>query len=125
MSSVAVPAERLTEVLRHTVVAMVRRDGPDLTGRQLGAFLICYLEKGPHTVRGLATQLRVSRPAITRMLDRLSELGLAQRAPEPGDRRGVVVKRTRRGQDLLTELHGLLTAAATGSATVESKMAAD
>jgi DNA-binding MarR family transcriptional regulator len=125
MSSVAVPAERLTEVLRHTVVAMVRRDGPDLTARQFGAFLICYLEEGPHTVRGLAAQLRVNKPAITRMLDRLSELGLTQRAPEPGDRRSVVVLRTRRGQDLLNELHSLLTAAAYAPSAAASMVAAD
>ena len=59
-------------VLRDTVVALVRRDGPDLSARQLGVFLTCYLQEGAHTVRGLAAELNVSKPAITRALDRLA-----------------------------------------------------
>ena len=39
-------------ILRETVVALVRRDGPDLSARQLGVFLTCYLRDGGHTVRG-------------------------------------------------------------------------
>jgi predicted transcriptional regulator len=41
--------------------------------------LICYLDEGPHTVRGLAATLEISKPAITRSLDRLVELNLARR----------------------------------------------
>ena len=109
MPSPSVPAERLAETLRHTIVGLVRRDGPDLSARQLAVFLICYLEEGPHTVRGLAAQLRVSKPAITRSLDRLGALGLARRAQDPRDRRSVIVQRTRIGQELLADLRGLLT----------------
>ena len=108
----AVSAERLPEALRHTIVGLVRRDGPDLSARQLAVFLICYLEEGPHTVRGLASQLEVSKPAITRSLDRLGALGLVRRAQDPRDRRSVVVQRTRIGLDLLADLRGLLTTAA-------------
>jgi hypothetical protein len=61
-------------LLRDTVVALVRRDGADLSVRQLGVFLTCYLNDGGHTVRGLAAELNVSKPAITRALDRLGEL---------------------------------------------------
>jgi DNA-binding MarR family transcriptional regulator len=53
----------------------------------------------------------VSKPAITRSLDRLAELGLAKRAPDPRDRRSVLVTRTRRGNDLLADLKTYLTAA--------------
>lgn len=106
----AVPADHLTHVLRHVVVGLVQRDGPDLSARQLAVFLICYLEEGPHTVRGLAAQLGISKPAITRSLDRLGALGLARRAEDPRDRRSVVVQRTRTGLDLLAELRTLLRA---------------
>jgi len=112
MPNPPVPAERLPEALRHTIVGLVRRDGPDLSARQLAVFLTCYLEEGPHTVRGLAAQLRVTKPAITRSLDRLGALGLARRAPDPRDRRSVVVQRTRIGLELLADLRGLLDAAA-------------
>ena len=103
--------DRLLGILRDTIVGTVRRDGPDLSARQFGVFLICYLEEGPHTVRGLAARLEVSKPAITRSLDRLAELGLAKRAPDPRDRRSVLVTRTRRGNDLLADLRGYLATA--------------
>jgi DNA-binding MarR family transcriptional regulator len=112
MPNLSVPAERLPETLRDTIVGLVRRDGPDLSARQLAVFLICHLEEGPHTVRGFAARLHVSKPAITRSLDRLGALGLARRAQDPRDRRSVVVQRTRIGLELLADLHGLLAAAA-------------
>ena len=80
--AVAATPDRLVEILRDTIVGTVRRDGPDLSARQFGVFLICYIEEGPHTVRGLAARLEVSKPAITRSLDRLAELGLAKRGPD-------------------------------------------
>ena len=104
--------ERLLGILRDTVVGTVRRDGPDLSARQFGVFLITYLEDGPHTVRGLAARLEVSKPAITRSLDRLAELGLAKRAPDPRDRRSVLVTRTRRGNDYLADLRSYIAVAA-------------
>ena len=110
MASVMTP-ERLLGILRDTTVGTVRRDGPDLSARQFGVFLITYLEDGPHTVRGLAARLEVSKPAITRSLDRLAELGLAKRAPDPRDRRSVLVTRTRRGNDYLSDLRSYITAA--------------
>jgi len=104
--------DRLPEVLRHTIVDLVRGDGPDLSARQFAVFLVCYLEKGPHTVRGLAADLNVSRPVITRALDRLGTLGLAKRAQDPRDHRSVVVGRTRIGLGLHADLPRILTAAA-------------
>ena len=95
-------ADQLVGILRDTVVALVRRDGPDLSARQLGVFLTCYLQDGAHTVRGLAADLNVSKPAITRALDRLGELDLARRKVDPMDRRSVLVQRTLKG-DVLEE----------------------
>ena len=56
----------LAGVLRNTIVDLVRRDGPDLSARQLGVFLTCYLDSEAQTVRGLAAKLNVSKPAIPR-----------------------------------------------------------
>ncbi len=98
-------------VLRDTIVALVRRDGPDLSSRQLGVFLTCYLNDGPQTVRGLAAELNVSKPAITRALDRLGELDLARRKVDPADRRSVIVQRTLKGQSFLRDLRGIMTEA--------------
>jgi DNA-binding MarR family transcriptional regulator len=114
MASAVLP-DKLPGVLRDAILGMVRREGPDLSARQLVVFLICYLEDGPHTVRGLAARLDVSKPAITRSLDRLTDLGFAKRAADPADRRSVLVTRTRKGEALLAELKRLLTLAATAS----------
>lgn len=104
-------SDQLVGVLRDTIVALVRRDGPDLSSRQLGVFLTCYLQDGSHTVRGLAADLNVSKPAITRALDRLGELDLARRKVDPADRRSVLVQRTLKGQSFLRDLRGIMTEA--------------
>ena len=96
--------DQLVGILRDTTVALVRRDGPDLSSRQLGVFLSVYLGAGPHTVRGLAQDLNVSKPAITRALDRLGELDLARRKVDPMDRRSVLVQRTLTGMVFLRDL---------------------
>ncbi len=100
-------------ILRDTIVSLVRRDGPDLSARQLGVFLTCYLQDGAHTVRGLAADLNVSKPAITRALDRLGELDLARRKIDPMDRRSVLVQRTLKGQAFLRDLRSIMTEAGT------------
>ena len=95
-------------LLRETVVSLVRRDGADLSARQLGVFLTCYLKDGGHTVRGLAAELNVSKPAITRALDRLGELDLARRKVDPMDRRSVLVQRTLKGSAFLRDLRSIM-----------------
>jgi len=102
----------LLNVFRDAMVATVRRDGPDLSARQLSVLLTVYLGEGPHTVRGLAAELNVSKPAITRALDRLGELDLARRKVDPSDRRSVLVQRTVRGSAFLRELRSVLAEAA-------------
>ena len=104
-------ADQLVGILRDTVVALVRRDGPDLSARQLGVFLTCYLDDGAHTVRGLASELNVSKPAITRALDRLGELDLARRKVDPSDRRSVLVQRTLKGAAFLRDMRSIMTEA--------------
>jgi DNA-binding MarR family transcriptional regulator len=100
--------DQLVAILRDTIVALVRRDGPDLSARQLGVFLTVYLTDGPHTVRGLAAELNVSKPAITRALDRLGELDLARRKVDPMDRRSVLVQRTLKGSAFLRDLRQIM-----------------
>ena len=97
------PASRATEdllpnLLRSTILAGVRDEGPDLTLRQLAVLLNIYLEPdGRHTVRGLAAALNISKPAITRALDRLEDLAFAKRQIDPLDRRSVLARRTPAG----------------------------
>src|ERR1700679_416685 len=109
---------------RDTIVALVRRDGPDLSARQLGVFLTCYLMDGGHTVRGLAAELNVSKPAITRALDRLGELDLARRKVDPLDRRSILVQRTMKGAEFLRDLRNIMTEASGGGKKGSKKAAA-
>ena len=105
--------DQQVSILRETIVALVRRDGPDLSARQLGVFLTVYLTDGPHTVRGLAAELNVSKPAITRALDRLGELDLARRKVDPMDRRSVIVQRTLKGTAFLRDMRQIMSEAET------------
>src|SRR5580658_8918042 len=100
--------DQLVAILKHTTVTLVRRDGSDLSARQLAVFLTCYLVDGGHTVRGLAADLKVSKPAITRALDRLGELDLARRKADPADRRSVLVQRTPKGTSFLRDVHKII-----------------
>ncbi|OYQ34625.1 MarR family transcriptional regulator [Niveispirillum lacus] len=91
------------QLWRRALVASVRKDGPDLSARQLSLLLTVFLTPPPHTVRGLATTLNVSKPAITRALDRLGRLGYIKRKRDQEDRRNVLVQRTVKGSVFLTE----------------------
>jgi DNA-binding MarR family transcriptional regulator len=118
-------SDQLVGILRDTIVSLVRRDGVDLSARQLGVFLTCYLGEGPHTVRGLAHELNVSKPAITRALDRLTELDYVRRKVDPSDRRSVLVQRTVKGAAFLREIRHIMTDAfATHRTEASSRRAA-
>ncbi|HYI83006.1 MAG TPA: MarR family transcriptional regulator [Acetobacteraceae bacterium] len=96
--------EDLVPLLHKTMLSLVKREGTDLTSRQLGVFLTVYLDSGPHTVRGLAAQFNICKPAVTRALDKLGELDFTRRKVDPRDRRSVLVQRTEAGWDFLAEL---------------------
>lgn len=97
---------------RKALVESVRRDSPDLTARQNALLLTVYLTQPPHTVRGLADTLNVSKPAITRALDKLGELGFVRRKQDEEDRRSVLVQRTVKGSVFLSDFAELVTEAA-------------
>ncbi|MGB4102349.1 MAG: MarR family transcriptional regulator [Alphaproteobacteria bacterium] len=102
---------RSLELWRHALVASVRADSPDLSARQMALLLSVYLSEGPHTVRGLAKELSVSKPAISRALDRLGELGYVRRKRDDMDRRNVIVQRTVKGSVFLVEFAEMIGAA--------------
>lgn len=90
--------------LWRAVIAEVLADGgPDLSQRQLAILLTVYLKPPPHTVRGLAAGLRISKPAVTRALDALGRLGLVKRKRDDADKRNVLVQRTVKGSVFLSD----------------------
>jgi DNA-binding MarR family transcriptional regulator len=56
---------------------------------------------GPITPSELAAHERVQRPTATRVLARLEELGLVDRAPDPADRRSSLISASAEGRTLL------------------------
>jgi DNA-binding MarR family transcriptional regulator len=59
----------------------------------------------------LARSALITSGGMTSRLDRLERHGLIERMPDPGDRRGVLVQLTQRGERLATEsLHVVLAA---------------
>ena len=96
---------------RAALVESVRQDGPDLSARQMAIMLQVYLTEPPHTVRGLASSLNISKPAVTRALDRLSVLGLLRRKRDTEDKRNVLLQRTVKGSVFLSDFAELVIAA--------------
>ncbi|WP_242095935.1 MarR family winged helix-turn-helix transcriptional regulator [Sphingomonas sp. CROZ-RG-20F-R02-07] len=85
------------------LVDYVRSGEPDLTNRQMALLMVVYLDPGPHTVRGLARALNVSKPVVTRALNRLGALGYLRRQRDDRDKRNIFVARTEEGADFLEE----------------------
>jgi DNA-binding MarR family transcriptional regulator len=100
--------ERLLHVLRGTLLPEVRSQQPDLTMRQLAVLLVVYLTNEPQTVRGLSAYLNISKPAVTRALDRLEEFDLARRKVDVRDRRSITVERTATGDVMVKRLRAAM-----------------
>ncbi|MGX5736247.1 MarR family transcriptional regulator [Bosea thiooxidans] len=94
---------------RQVHLDLVRDGEADLSARQTAILLTVYLELPPHTVRGLAKQLGVTKPVITRALDTLGKLGLLARKRDEADRRNVVIQRTVAGALAVEKLADLVT----------------
>ena len=86
-------------------------DEPDLSARQMAIMLTVYLTDGPHTVRGLTADLVISKPAVTRALDRLADLKFVTRAKDPRDLRSVLINRTEPGDQFLNHFADIILSA--------------
>jgi DNA-binding MarR family transcriptional regulator len=65
---------------------------------------------GPLTPSELAMRERVQRPTATRLVARLEELGVLQRAADPTDRRSSLLSVTPKGHALIEQMRGRKTA---------------
>jgi DNA-binding MarR family transcriptional regulator len=96
MSITLRPSQAL-RLWQQVTLSEVRDDAPDLTMRQAAILLTVYLDPPPHTVRGLAARLNVTKPVITRALDSMGALKLVSRHRDELDKRNVLVRRTVEG----------------------------
>lgn len=88
----------LVEILLQRTLNLVRREGRDLSLRQMAVLFACDAAEDLQTVRGLARYLEIAKPAVTRAVDRLEAAGLVQRQPDPSDRRSVLIAPTASGR---------------------------
>lgn len=95
--------QQALQLWRTVLVSAVRDDGPDLSARQMAILLIIYGEDPPHTVRGLAARLNISKPAVTRALDTMGRLDFTRRKRDETDRRNILVQRTVKGSVYLSD----------------------
>lgn len=103
-----VTRQKSTDILRQdfhawqsALVDWVRSQRPDLTNRQMAVLLLVTLEPAPHTVRGLAARLKLTKPVISRALNRLGELDFTRRVPDKCDGRNIFIVPTEFGRSFL------------------------
>ena len=92
------------------VLRMVRDEAPDLTMRQMAVMLICACETDhkKRYIKTLALELKVCRPAITRVADALLKHGYAVRRRDEADTRNVFLQLTEAGNLYVKKLGGML-----------------
>ena len=108
MNKVEITPVQALKLWHDVSLALVRDGTRDLTQRQLAILLVIYLEPPPHTVRGLAQYLGVTKPVITRALDTMGRMKLLQRRRDERDRRNVIISRTVEGALFVERLADLL-----------------
>lgn len=108
--AVTTPPQELTERaarLRLAITRTARRMRQE-AGSELGPSAVAALatieRAGPLTPSELAKHERIQRPTATRVLSRLTEMRLVERAADPTDGRCSIVTVTPEGRALLTRL---------------------
>ena len=111
MATITTPdlAVRLRLAITRTSRRLRQEAGTGLSPT-LTAALATIDNHGPLTPSELATRERVQRPTATRLIARLEELGVLQRAADPTDRRSSLLSVTPEGHALLEEMRGRKTA---------------
>jgi DNA-binding MarR family transcriptional regulator len=106
---VSAPEESLAEAFRAVARELRRRtlaalEPWDVTPSQARALGVLR-RHGPVRLRDLASHLRIAPRSATEVVDDLVERGLAERRPDPDDRRAVLVRLTDRGARTAAGVH--------------------
>lgn len=84
----------------------VRNGLPDLTHRQMAMLMLICRTMFAHTVRGLAADLNVTKPVITRAANTLTAMGLVERKKDATDGRNVFIVPTVAGRTFIASIGG-------------------
>jgi DNA-binding MarR family transcriptional regulator len=93
-------AHRLRPVIARLGRRLRQEAGGELSPSQAAA-LTTVAAYGPLTPSEVAQRERIQRPTATRVLARLEEAGLLERAGDPADRRSSLISATAEGRALL------------------------
>lgn len=83
------------------LLVLIRRLSPPGLSLTAGATLSTLERSGPCRLTALAAHEGVTQPAMTQLVGRLEDQGLAERCTDPADGRAVNVQITQAGLDLL------------------------
>lgn len=93
----------------HGVTATALQKMPvDLSARQTAVLLHIYLMPMPHSIKSLADDLMISKPAICRAIDALETAKLVKRIRDKQDKRNVIIQRTVKGSVYLSEFADII-----------------
>ena len=85
---------------QHSLMTHLKKElaaqGETLTPVQAG--ILFLLRENAHTMTGLSRTLSIDNSAITGLVDRLENSGLARRTPDPNDRRTYLIRITDKGK---------------------------
>src|ERR1700739_1163128 len=102
-------AEELAEIVMHMQRKFLHNLSEELGHGNVSFpqyFLLGCLEKQEViTMSGIASKMGHTTAAATGLVDRLEKLGYVQRAHALDDRRKVLVRITKKGSDLVAEIH--------------------
>lgn len=69
---------------------------------------LSFLWHGPQTASAIARQVRLTRAAVTALIDRLEKRGFVRRKADPNDRRKVLVEQAEAAQKVTAEAYAPL-----------------
>ena len=80
----------------------------DLSARQTAVLLNVYLMPAPHSIKSIADEMMISKPAVCRAIDTLEKAKLVKRHRDRGDKRNVLIQRTVKGSVYLSEFADII-----------------
>lgn len=93
----------------HSVTATALHKMPlDLSSRQTAILFHIYLMAEPQSIKLLAQDLLISKPAICRAVDALENVKLLKRVRDKTDKRNVILQRTVKGSAYLEQFADII-----------------
>jgi DNA-binding MarR family transcriptional regulator len=111
-------AVRMKDQLAYLIASLNRQFEADLTERlrpggiPIEQFRILEVldAREPRAMGEIAAQALIETPTLTKIIDKMATEGLVYRAPDPNDRRRVLILRTADGKALFKRLRGVSSA---------------